>query len=87
MPKQSCIRLAKPINIHKVQKKQATLIQRAIVDYTVIDVCMCTYAICVLSCSQVDNKRLIPPSLFSTIHTYIFSFVLFSSRHQARTKA
>jgi hypothetical protein len=53
MPKQSCIRLAKPINTHRVQKTHAILIQQAIVDYAVLDV----YAIYVLSCSQVDNKR------------------------------
>jgi hypothetical protein len=57
MPKQSCIRLAKPINTHRVQKTHATLIQQAIVDYAVLDMYVSVYAIYVLSCSQVDNKR------------------------------
>jgi hypothetical protein len=36
MPKHSWTRLAKPINTHRVQKKHATLIQQAIVDYVVL---------------------------------------------------
>jgi hypothetical protein len=48
MPKQSWIRLAKPINTHKVQKTHATLMQQAIVDYAVLDVCVCMYVICAL---------------------------------------